>query len=95
MARAGGRFLSIGAGGASTLEVPALALHGKMLTILGVRAAEARHYHSALAFLAAGSAPFDRLTAGTPYGLDRATEALAAMEAQTEVKPVIGPALSS
>lgn len=95
MARPGGRFVSIGAGGASTLEVPALALHGKMLTILGVRAAAARHYHAALQFLAGRSAPFDLLTAGAGYPLDRATEALLAMESFAEVKPVIDPALAN
>lgn len=95
IARAGGRFVSIGAGGAPSLEVPAIALHGKMLTILGVRAAEARHYHEALQFLAAGSAPFDLLTHGTPYGLGGATEAMAAMASLSEVKPVIDPKLAA
>jgi D-arabinose 1-dehydrogenase-like Zn-dependent alcohol dehydrogenase len=95
MARPGGRFVSIGAGGASTVEVPALALHGKMLTIVGVRAAQARHYYAALRFLAAASAPFELLTAGSSYTLDRATEALVAMETFAEVKPVIDPTLGT
>ncbi|MGH3758242.1 zinc-binding dehydrogenase [Actinophytocola sp.] len=93
MARPGGRFVSIGAGGASTLEVPALTLHGKMLTIVGVRAAQARHYYAALQFLAGGSAPFELLTAGTDYALNQATEALVAMETFAEVKPVVDPTL--
>lgn len=92
MARPGARVVSIGAGGAEELTVAALALHGKMLTISGVRAATITHYAQAIDFLARGGVAFELMTSGPRYSLDNATDALRAMAALTEVKPVLAPA---
>jgi L-iditol 2-dehydrogenase len=92
MARPGARVVSVGAGGADELTVPALSLHGKMLTISGVRAATIKHYSQAIEFLAKGGVPFELMTSGPRYELGTATDALRAMAALTEVKPVLLPA---
>ena len=89
-ARQGARYLSIGGGGGS-LTMGAGPLSGKMLTIIGVRSAEGRHYHQALSFLARqGAARFEPLLT-TRYSLTQVGDALESMAALREIKPVILP----
>ena len=90
LVRPGGRYLTIGGGGGD-LTMPASTLAGKFLQIICVRAAEGRHFHQALSFLATRMhVPFDMLITGT-YTLDKTTEALQAMAELREVKPVVMP----
>jgi threonine dehydrogenase-like Zn-dependent dehydrogenase len=89
LTRAGGRYISIGGGGAA-VTIPASAW-GRLVEIKSVVAAEGRHFYQALAFLASRRhIPFERLITGT-YPLERATDALQAMADFREVKPVILP----
>jgi threonine dehydrogenase-like Zn-dependent dehydrogenase len=94
LTRAGGRFVSIGGGGAKDLRIPAAAW-GRLIDIKSVVAAEGRHFFQALEFLATRQQriPFDRLISGS-YRLDQTTEALTAMSELREVKPVILPAIT-
>lgn len=91
MLRPGGRYLSIGAGG-GMVTVPVPALTTKHIQLIGVLMAEGRHFHQALTFLATRRREFnfDRIISGT-YPLERTTEALQAMAAYREVKPVVLP----
>lgn len=90
LTRPGGRFVSIGGGGAA-FSVPAAAW-GRLVDIKSVVAAEGRHFFQALDFLASRqqTIPFERLITGS-YPLERATEALQAMAELREVKPAILP----
>jgi hypothetical protein len=66
-----------------------------MLQIVGSLAAEGRHFHQALTFLATRKhVPFDRMISGT-YPIERTGEAMENMAAFKEVKPVIIPAGAS
>ena len=88
--RAGGRFLSIGAGG--TGDKP-YSIGTK--TYIGFRAGEARHYLQALTFLSTRSKQFDfeRLLSNR-FPLSRVHEALHGMAEGTEVKPVVVPSMA-
>lgn len=89
--RRGGKLVSIGAtGGAITL--PGGVFTGKYVDLFGIVMAEGRHFYEAVNFLATRKAqfPFERMITGS-YGLDGVTDALAAMAAFREVKPVIVP----
>jgi threonine dehydrogenase-like Zn-dependent dehydrogenase len=91
LTRAGGRYVSIGGGGAKEIAIPA-ADWGRLVTVYTVVAAEGRHFYQALQFLATRKhVPFERLITGT-YPLERTSEALQAMAEFREVKPVILPA---
>ena len=86
--RAGGRFLSIGAGG-----TPDKPYNIGTKTYIGFRAGEARHYLDALTFLATKkSFPFERILS-REFPLSRVHEALQGMADGTEVKPVVLPNL--
>ena len=91
LTRAGGRFVSIGGGGATDLRISATAW-GRLIDIKSVVAAEGRHFYQALEFLASRQEqiPFNRLITGS-YQLDQTTEALQAMAELREVKPVVLP----
>jgi threonine dehydrogenase-like Zn-dependent dehydrogenase len=91
LTRPGGRFVSIGGGGAKDLRFPAAAW-GRLIDIKSVVAAEGRHFFQALEFLASRRQriPFERLITGR-YRLEQTTEALQAMSELREVKPVITP----
>jgi threonine dehydrogenase-like Zn-dependent dehydrogenase len=91
LTRAGGRFVSIGGGGATDLRISSAAW-GRLIDIKSVVAAEGRHFYQALEFLASrqDQIPFQRLITGS-YRLDQTTEALQAMAELREVKPVVLP----
>ena len=91
LTRAGGRFVSIGGGGATDLRISAAAW-GRLIDIKSVVAAEGRHFYQALEFLASRQdrIPFERLITGS-YHLEQTTEALQAMAELREVKPVVLP----
>lgn len=91
LVRPGGRYLSIGGGGRNDLEIAAAAVTNKMLRVIGVRSGEARHFHSALEFLASAPVPFGDLVSGR-YQLGDLGDVFARMESLDEIKPVILPA---
>jgi len=84
--RPGGRFLSIGAGG-----LPDKPYSIGTKTYIGFRAGEARHYLSALTFLATKRGiDFERVLSHQ-FPLSRVHEALQGMAEGREVKPVVLP----
>lgn len=90
LVRPGGRFVSIGATrGAITL--PAGVFTVKNVNLIGIVAAEGRHFYQAVEFLASHpQLPFERMITGT-YRLSQVTDALQAMADMREVKPVVVP----
>lgn len=89
--RPGGRYLSIGSGSfGRNLEIGARALSGKMLTVIGVRSGEGRHFYEALQFLNSGGFPFEDMISGR-YSLDSINDAFQSMKALTEIKAAIFP----
>jgi L-iditol 2-dehydrogenase len=93
LVRPGGRYVSIGGGGSVPVTVSAGALSTKMLQLIGVVAAEGRHFYQALEFLRAEGSrvDFEKLLSRT-YGLAEVTAALGNMESLTDIKPLITPA---
>ena len=92
MTRQGGRCLSIGAGGGVGSLSPST--FGSK-TYIGFRAGAARHYHSALTFLATRKhVNFERVLS-RQFPLERVHEALQGMVDGTEVKPVVIPSLKA
>lgn len=90
LVRPGGRYVNIGATG-GVLPIESAVLTIKHLQIIGVLMAEGRHFYQAIDFLATRAQfPFERLISGV-YPLEKTTEALQAMAALREVKPVIVP----
>ena len=88
MTRQGGRFLSIGTGGGTGSVSPATF---SSKTYIGFRSGGARHYHSALAFLANRKGiNFERVLS-REFPLERVHEALQGMAEGREIKPVILP----
>jgi threonine dehydrogenase-like Zn-dependent dehydrogenase len=88
--RPGGRFVSIGAT-RGTITLPAGIFTVKNVNLIGIVAAEGRHYYQAVEFLAAHpELPCGRMITGT-YGLNQVTDALQAMADMREVKPVVVP----
>jgi threonine dehydrogenase-like Zn-dependent dehydrogenase len=90
LARRGGSYLLVGQLGTGEISIrPSTFVH-KNLRVLGSLAGGARDYWAAMDFIRrhAGELPFDRLISNR-YPLDRVNDALAAMKAQNEIKPVI------
>jgi L-iditol 2-dehydrogenase len=92
LVRRGGKLVSIGATG-GTITIPGAVFTAKYVDVLGIVMAEGRHFYEAINFLATRRKEFrfDAMITGS-YGLDRVTDALAAMAAFKEVKPVVVPA---
>lgn len=92
LVRRGGRLVSIGASG-GTITLPGGVFTGKYVDVLGIVMAEGRHFYEAINFLATRGRDFrfDAMITGS-YTLDRVTDALQAMAAFREVKPVVLPA---
>jgi threonine dehydrogenase-like Zn-dependent dehydrogenase len=92
LARRGGKLVSIGATG-GTINLPGGVFTGKYVDVLGIVMAEGRHFYEAINFLATRGRDFtfDAMITGS-YGLDGVTDALQAMAAFREVKPVVLPA---
>jgi threonine dehydrogenase-like Zn-dependent dehydrogenase len=91
LVRPGGRLVSIGATG-GTIDLPGGVFTGKYVDVLGIVMAEGRHFYEALNFLATRRKDFafDRMITGS-YTLEGVTDALRAMAAFREVKPVVLP----
>ncbi len=93
MVRRGGRVLVMGlAANEAPVTIPSGAIATKHLRVTGVVSGYFPHYYRALRFLEAHLAkyPFERLISNT-YSLGNATEAIRAMAAMRELKPVINP----
>jgi L-iditol 2-dehydrogenase len=88
--RPGGRFVSIGAT-RGEMTLPAGVFTVKNVNLIGIVAAEGRHFYQAVEFLASRrDLPFKRMITGT-YGLSQVTDALQAMADLREIKPVVVP----
>lgn len=89
MLRAGGRYVSIGAGGKAQVSVGDLP---QEMTFYTVRSGEPRHWLQAIDFLASRwkTYPFEDMISQT-YTLDRINEAMQAMADYKVVKAVIDP----
>jgi L-iditol 2-dehydrogenase len=95
MVRRGGRVLIMGlAANDKPVTIGAGAIATKHLRVTGVVSGYFPHYYRALLFMASnlGKYPFERLISNT-YSLERATEAVEAMAAMRELKPMIVPGM--
>lgn len=90
MLRDGGRYVSVGVGGAAS--VPVGGLPGEM-TLYTVRSGEPRHWLQAIDFLASRGAryPFEEMITAR-HSLDQVNEAMSAMADYSVVKAAIYPA---
>jgi threonine dehydrogenase-like Zn-dependent dehydrogenase len=96
LVRPGGRYVSVGGGSGALIPVSGRALSTKMLQIIGIAGAEARHFFQAIEFLRAERQNFDfELLLSRSYGLDDLTSALHNMASLVDVKSVILPSHSS
>lgn len=90
--RRGGRYLVIGQAEPRKSHIQASAINARQLTILGTVSADVSHYYRALQFLADNAARFRfEAVLGRTYGLGEVNDALDAMRAGREPKPVIIP----
>lgn len=89
MLRAGGRYVSIGAGGSAHLSVDELPHE---MTLYTVRSGEPRHWLQALDFLATrrGTYPLEDIISRT-YPLEQINDAMEAMAGYQLIKAVIDP----
>jgi threonine dehydrogenase-like Zn-dependent dehydrogenase len=89
MTRRGGRVVSLGHSGSAPISLPGDLLFSQ-ISVKTVVMAEARHFYQAIDFLATrrDDFPFERVLSNS-YPLERTTDALRAMAAFTEVKPII------
>lgn len=90
LARRGGSCLLVGQLGPGEVSLKPSVLVHRNLRVLGSLAGGARDYWAAMEFIRRhrDSLPFERLISNR-YRLDQVNEALAAMKAQAEIKPVI------
>lgn len=85
-----GRYVVVGSAGTSNQTIPAHRVVTQELTLTGSFSGGADAYYKALDFMAAHRDRFDwDLVVGARYPLERATEALEAMGAHQDIKPVI------
>ena len=93
MVRAGGTLMVIGQAHGETVPVPTTAMKVRQLTVRTSLSADISHFHDALRFLDRHGAALDLEAAvcSNTYPLDGVPDALAAMRAGTEMKPVIVP----
>lgn len=90
LTRRGGRYLVIGQVGEQTPDIAPRLIVEKQLTIIGVMSGDTDHYYKALRFIADNHHRFafeDMLS--NRYRLDQINEAMSAMQAFREVKPVV------
>lgn len=90
MLQKGGRFLVLGQTSATTLPVAPGLITGKGLTVIGSVSAAIEHFYRALQFVQTRRTryPLGALISNH-YSLEQVNEALAAMAAGSEIKPVI------
>ena len=93
MARAGGTLMVVGQAHGKTVPVPTTAMKVRQLTVRTSLSADISHFHDALRFLDRHSVELELESAvcSNTYSLDQVTDALAAMKAGAEMKPVIIP----
>ncbi len=90
MIRKGGKYLVIGQASEATTPVAPGTIMLKGLNIIGSLSGTTRHYYEALQFIETRRSKYsfaDIVT--TKYSLEQVNDALAAMEAGNEIKPVI------
>lgn len=93
MVRSGGTLMVIGQAHGKTVPVPTTAMKVRQLTVRTSLSADISHFHDALRFLDRHSAEMglESAVCSNTYSLDQVTDALAAMKAGAEMKPVIVP----
>ena len=93
MVRAGGSLMVIGQAHGQTVPVPTTAMKVRQLTVRTSLSADISHFHDALCFLDRHGAALDleSVVCSKAYSLDQVPDALAAMRAGAEMKPVIVP----
>ena len=93
MVRAGGTLMVIGQAHGEAVPVPTTAMKVRQLTVRTSLSADISHFHDALRFLDrhSGELGLESAVCSTAYSLDQVTDALAAMRAGAEMKPVIVP----
>lgn len=93
MVRAGGTLMVIGQAHGETVPVPTTAMKVRQLTVRTSLSADISHFYDALRFLNRHGAALglESAVCSATYSLDQVTEALAAMRAGAEMKPVIVP----
>ena len=93
MVRAGGTLMVIGQAHGETVPVPTTAMKVRQLTVRTSLSADISHFHDALQFLDrhGGDLGLESAVCSTTYSLDQVSDALGAMRAGTEMKPVIVP----
>jgi threonine dehydrogenase-like Zn-dependent dehydrogenase len=90
-----GRYVIVGTVSGEPQPVLAHRITNSELTVIGSFGSTIESYHKAMNFMLTQRDRFDwNLMLGKHYGLDGATEALRAMKAGRETKPVIVPALT-
>jgi L-iditol 2-dehydrogenase len=92
LVRVGGRYLVVGASEPRPSRVYATHFNTRQLTVVGTVSADVSHYYHALQFVADHGDRFDfAALLGNDYRLDQVNDALDAMHAAREPKPVIVP----
>ena len=93
MVRAGGTLMVIGQAHGEAVPVATMAMKVRQLTVRTSLSADISHFHDALRFLDrhGGEMGLESAVCSTAYSLDQVTDALAAMRAGVEMKPVIIP----
>ncbi|WP_150462063.1 zinc-binding dehydrogenase [Nesterenkonia ebinurensis] len=88
----GGRYMVVGQLGTGEVQFAPSLITKKNLQVMGSFSGSIRHYWQALEIVSRhqGDMPFAELITGT-YGLDEVDDALNAMRAETEIKPLIVP----
>ena len=90
--RKGGRYLVVGQADPTPVPLRGTDFNTRQLTVAGNLSGDIPHYYRAVRFLEDNASRFDfGAMLGGHYGLGEANEALAAMEAMREIKPVILP----
>ncbi len=96
MLRKGATMMVIGQAHSELVPVDTTGLKIRQLDVTSSLSADISHFYDALRFLERHADPFEleRVVISNHYGLDRVTEALAAMGAAGEMKPVIDPSVT-
>jgi L-iditol 2-dehydrogenase len=89
------RYVVVGTLGGAPQSIPVPRIVTRNLKIIGSLSGDISSYQKALTFMQRHKDRFDwDAMFSTPYPLDQATEALAALRDQAEIKPVVMPSLA-
>lgn len=92
LVRRGGRYLIVGQAERRRASIDATYINLRQISLVGTVSADISHYYRALQFLADHGGRFDfSMVLGNRYRIDEVNDALAAMRAAREPKPVILP----